>query len=237
MPSGTATSPATAGKGYDPGHATAEETLPGSPGADASAADAASTTMKDEGNASLRATMEKGSAASGDASADNGAMSDTQSASTNPGASTTTMQTMDQAASKPNPSTGRIAAMTSDDLVDKPVEDANGEELGEIGAIVVDRDATPHAYAVVEYGGIFGIGEKQVLVDLDKLELTADGSIRVPVTDEEGAAAQRLVRRRLVSRPEAADCLRRSSRLAISRRAAPLQEASCSVRGASSFLL
>jgi sporulation protein YlmC with PRC-barrel domain len=79
--------------------------------------------------------------------------------------------------------------MTSDELVDKPVKDANGEEVGEINAIVVDRDATQHAYAVVEYGGVLGIGEKEVLVDLEKLELTADGSIRVPATDEDAFSA------------------------------------------------
>ena len=90
---------------------------------------------------------------------------------------------------KPNPSADRIAAMTTDELVNKPVQDAKGEELGEINAIVVDRNATPHAYAVVQYGGVLGIGEKQVLVDLDKLELTADGGIRVPATEEDAFSA------------------------------------------------
>jgi len=192
-----------ADSGYESGHATAEETLPENPGADANNAEAGDTTMKEEGYASpeatteTEATTENGAASpdddmsstTGDPATQNPATGapDTQSATTNPGAATTTMHPIDEV--KPNPSASQIAAMTSDELVDKPVKDANGEEVGEINAIVVDRDATQHAYAVVEYGGVLGIGEKEVLVDLEKLELTADGSIRLPATDEDAFSA------------------------------------------------
>jgi hypothetical protein len=188
--SGTAkTASSTAAAGYEPGHATADETLPEHPGAASNNADAADTTMKDEGYASPQETVESGTAAAGDTSGNPAGTSSAESAAVNPGAATTTMHTMDEAANKPNPSTNKLAGMTSDELVDKTVKDANGEDVGEINAIVVDRNATPHAYAVVEYGGVLGLGEKQVLVDLDKLELTADGSVRVPATDEDAFSA------------------------------------------------
>jgi hypothetical protein len=188
VPSGTTDRPAA---GYEPGHATAEETLPENPGADANKAEEADTTMQDEGYASPEATTEgsEDPAAQGASSPDDdmsgvGTQGNTV---TNPGAATTTMHPIDETA--PNPSTSQIAAMTADELAGKPVENANGEEVGEINAIVVDREADQHAYAVVEYGGMFGIGEKQVLVDLDKLELTADGNVRVPATDEDAFSA------------------------------------------------
>jgi sporulation protein YlmC with PRC-barrel domain len=182
VPSGTTNQPA-AGSDYEPGHATAEETLPQQPGADANSTDPASTTMQDQGYASPEATTEGASSPDNDMSAV-GTQGNTV---TNPGAATTTMEPIDETA--PNPSTSKIAAMTTEDLVDKPVQNANGEEIGEIDAIVLDREANQHAYAVVEYGGMFGMVEKQVVVDLDKLELTADGNLRVPATDEEPFAA------------------------------------------------
>jgi hypothetical protein len=193
--SSTAGSSGATGTGYEPGHATAQETLPNQPGANQNT-EAADTTMKDEGYASPEATTEGGAAGpdddmsakmpeANDATGANGA----QTAPVNPGAASTTMQTMDEVANRPNPSADKLRAMTSDELVDKPVKDANGEDVGEINAIVVDRNATPHAYAVVEYGGVLGIGEKHALVDLDKLELTADGSVRVPATDEDALSA------------------------------------------------
>src|SRR6185436_21104192 len=101
----------------------ADETLPEHPGADSNTADAADTTMKDEGYASAQETVANGTAAAGDTSGNPAGTSSAPGAAVNPGAATTTMHTMDEAANKPNPSTNKLAGMTSDELVDKPVKD------------------------------------------------------------------------------------------------------------------
>jgi len=86
---------------------------------------------------------------------------------------------------KPDAATSSaLASMTSSQIVNKPVKAANGKKVGDIDAVVIDRTPKGHGYVVVGVGGIFGLGEKKVVVDLDKLELTADGSIAAPVTDE-----------------------------------------------------
>jgi hypothetical protein len=78
--------------------------------------------------------------------------------------------------------------MSAEDLVNKPVQGAVGRKVGAIDAIVTDKRATSHGYAVIGFGGHFGFGERRVLVRLDQLKVSADGSIHVPASDETALA-------------------------------------------------
>ena len=79
--------------------------------------------------------------------------------------------------------TNGLSSMSAADLIDKPVQNAAGEKLGEIDAIVTDKTGRPHGYAVIGSGGVLGVGEKQVLVHLDQLQVAKDGTIQLPTSD------------------------------------------------------
>ena len=152
--------------GYAAGHAAADEALPDQPGgSDYGQQSAADTTMQDEGYASAQQTMQNQPSTQAQTQAPSGA-----------GAAANAM----------------LATLSTDDVVDKPVKTPNGEKVGEVEQIVVEKDATAenaHGYAVIGYGGLLGIGKNQVVMDLDQLQLTADGAIQVPATDEDDFAA------------------------------------------------
>jgi hypothetical protein len=107
--------------------------------------------------------------------------STTSSASTTSTGSGSTSSSSNTASGK---GAGTLAGMTADDLVNKRVKTAGGEDVGEIDAIVTDKMSQAHGYAVVGVGGVLGMGEKKVLVDLDQLQLTADGNVRTQANDE-----------------------------------------------------
>jgi PRC-barrel domain len=68
--------------------------------------------------------------------------------------------------------------------VDEPVQNSAGEKVGEIDAIVTDKTAGAHGYAVIGFGGVLGVGEKQVLVHLDQLLVADDGTIQLTASDK-----------------------------------------------------
>lgn len=140
---------------YERGHASAEETLPDAPGdaANTSTGPAVSPSGQPTyGYASPNATM-SGESSDADAS---------------------TAQTGTSAAGH------SLAGLNADDLVDKKVESASGEEVGEITAIVTDKGSSDAGYAVISFGGMLGIGDKQVLLALEELDVAPDGTIKVP---------------------------------------------------------
>lgn len=77
-----------------------------------------------------------------------------------------------------------LEGMTAEDLVNKRVKTADGEDVGEIDSIVTDKSSQDRGYAVIGVGGVLGVGEKKVLVDLDQLHLTADGDVRTSASSE-----------------------------------------------------
>lgn len=156
---------------YEQGHAAAAESLPEHPGAAANSTDPASTTMQDEGYASAQATMSESQSTSDSATA------------------ATTGSTTSSTATKGGTATSALSSMTADELVDKPVKATDGKEIGEIDKIVIDRTPQGHGFAVIGVGGLLGVGETKVLVDLDQLQLTADGSLSVPVASKEDVEA------------------------------------------------
>jgi sporulation protein YlmC with PRC-barrel domain len=145
--------------------------------------------MQDEGYASPQQTMsgtETPSDVSGGASTDTtGSTDDTRADEAAAAAGGARMSSTDADQAKPSgTASSGLASMTAKELVDKPVKATNGKEIGEIDSVVIDRTPEGHGFAVVSVGGLMGIGEKKVVVDLDKLQLTADGSIQAQVADE-----------------------------------------------------
>ena len=83
----------------------------------------------------------------------------------------------DEEATEPRLEIGRtppratpLMARTVDDVTGLEVQTATGEALGEVERIVVDP-ATNRLYAVVDTGGVAGIGSKKVLMDLEQMQL------------------------------------------------------------------
>ena len=70
-----------------------------------------------------------------------------------------------------------------DDLEEMEIYAPNGEEVGEVDAVLVDAAAQPVAVAA-EVGGFLGMGEKDVVIGLD--QLTQDGDhLKVNLTKEQ----------------------------------------------------
>ena len=90
----------------------------------------------------------------------------------------------DSGATDKGSATNALSSMSAADLIDKPVQNAAGEKLGEIDAIVTDKTGSARGYAVIGSGGMLGVGEKQVLVHLDKLQVANDGTIQLPTSDK-----------------------------------------------------
>lgn len=61
----------------------------------------------------------------------------------------------------------------ADDLDDRDVVNAAGEEIGEVEGIVRNKE-TNDVYAVVSVGGFLGIGDRDVLLSLRDLQLRGD---------------------------------------------------------------
>jgi len=196
----SSTADTTVNSGYEEGHAAAAESMPDHPGAAANQTDPASTTMADKGYGSADSTIaanEDQSPSAGAETADElGTNTQSESAGTTSSRSGTVGSTgsptsTDTGSTTSGASTaatgtggGSLAGMTADDLVNKRVKTADGEDVGEIDSIVTDKMSQAHGYAVVGVGGVLGVGEKKVLVDLDQLQLTADGDVRTSANSE-----------------------------------------------------
>jgi sporulation protein YlmC with PRC-barrel domain len=72
-------------------------------------------------------------------------------------------------------------ALSEEELVDQPVYSRDGEEIGTVANVVADENGESK-FAVVDVGDFLGIGGKQVAIDVQNLEMTADGRIQSDVT-------------------------------------------------------
>ncbi len=63
----------------------------------------------------------------------------------------------------------------SEDLMDTGLVTTNGEDVGEIEQLLVDRDGRIAA-VVVDVGGFLGIGERTVAIDWNEIDLRQDGN-------------------------------------------------------------
>jgi len=68
-----------------------------------------------------------------------------------------------------------IGQMTAEDLIGKTVVNADGRDVGSIDDLVLDNNKVAHV--VVGVGGFLGIGEKNVAIPVEKLQLGQDQAI------------------------------------------------------------
>ena len=73
--------------------------------------------------------------------------------------------------------------VTIDDLEEMEIYGPNGEEVGEVDAVLVDASAQPVAIAA-EVGGFLGMGEKDVVIGLDQLARDGD-HVKVSMTKDQ----------------------------------------------------
>ncbi|HEX6011163.1 MAG TPA: PRC-barrel domain-containing protein [Geminicoccaceae bacterium] len=79
---------------------------------------------------------------------------------------------------------GTFAGMRGEELIDKTVYGANGEEIGDVENVVVSRRDRAAAL-VVGVGGFLGIGERQVAIPLESLQMGSDGRLTTTLTKDE----------------------------------------------------
>jgi hypothetical protein len=60
-----------------------------------------------------------------------------------------------------------------DDIEDMDLKTADGDDIGEIEEVLLDADGRPVALAV-EVGGFLGVGDREVVLGLDEVELKDD---------------------------------------------------------------
>ena len=63
--------------------------------------------------------------------------------------------------------------LSSTELEDMNLLSDTGEEIGEIEKVLVDENGQPAA-VTAEIGGYLGVGQKIVVIDLDRLQLRGD---------------------------------------------------------------
>ena len=61
-------------------------------------------------------------------------------------------------------------------LLGKSVRAMNGDDLGRIIDIVVDKDGRPRA-AIIDFGGFLGVGSRKIAVEWRALKFNADGKV------------------------------------------------------------
>jgi putative membrane protein len=77
-----------------------------------------------------------------------------------------------------------FGAMTANDLIGKTVVSSNGENVGEIEDIVLNKEDKA-VLAVISVGGFLGIGEKQVAVPFNDLKQGENEAILMSAASEE----------------------------------------------------
>lgn len=72
---------------------------------------------------------------------------------------------------------GAAGLLSSDDIVGSQVRDANGESLGSVNDLMVRSDGKIDA-AIVQLGGVFGVGGRQVKVPWNSLKVQREAGDR-----------------------------------------------------------
>jgi sporulation protein YlmC with PRC-barrel domain len=77
-------------------------------------------------------------------------------------------------------------AYESDRIVGTKVKDAQGKDIGEIDALIIDSQEGKVTHAVIGKGGVLGIGASKVVVPWSEVQMTTDrDGDRVAITMEE----------------------------------------------------
>lgn len=64
--------------------------------------------------------------------------------------------------------------MSASTLMDNPVKNPEGDDLGKIEEFMIDLDGGKIAYAVLSFGGILGVGDKLFAIPFNALKLDMD---------------------------------------------------------------
>ena len=86
-------------------------------------------------------------------------------------------------ATRPEPGE-RIDLMRARDIKDIRVQNPEGENLGDLTDIAIDRDSGCIAYAVLAYGGILGFGEKHFAIPWEAVRIRSREKVAVVDTDK-----------------------------------------------------
>jgi len=91
-------------------------------------------------------------------------------------------------ADKTSPKTHNLVA--SDRVEGTPVRRSNGEKIGTIQRLMIDKLSGKVAYAVLTFGGFLGIGQKHLPIPWGRLKYDlAQGAYLLDMPDEELRAA------------------------------------------------
>ncbi|WP_142850173.1 PRC-barrel domain-containing protein [Telmatospirillum sp. J64-1] len=83
-------------------------------------------------------------------------------------------------------------AIPSDDIVGRSAVNPQGENLGNIDSLIIDRDNGQITHAVVSVGGFLGMGDRKVALNWDSLEITPE-QVTVNATREQLEQAEAYV--------------------------------------------
>ena len=88
----------------------------------------------------------------------------------------TPAQPQPQTGAPPSQGTPALVLDTQDyeGLLGKSVRAANGDDLGRIIDVIIDRDGRPRA-AIIDFGGFLGVGSRKIAVDWRVLKFSAEG--------------------------------------------------------------
>jgi sporulation protein YlmC with PRC-barrel domain len=86
--------------------------------------------------------------------------------------------------------TGHTTAIRASRVIGTEVKDTNGEVLGKVEDLILDKTENAIMFAVVGFGGVLGIGEKFHPVPWSSLDYEEEGAAYiVPFTKEQLRAA------------------------------------------------
>ena len=139
------------------------------------------TVNQAQGQPNVRIERAEGQPAAGDTAAQNRANLTQQPATT---------QTQTAATSTQPATTGTVAAGTGaarqfsvNQLEDMKVYNARGNQLGEVEDVLIGPNN--QTFLVVAYGGFLGLGERQVVLPLDRFQLQNDRLVVAGMTEEQ----------------------------------------------------
>lgn len=75
--------------------------------------------------------------------------------------------------------------LSASTLMDDPVRNSSGEDLGKIEDLMIDLDEGRIAYAVLSFGGFLGMGDKLFAIPWSALKIDADQHAFVLDVDKE----------------------------------------------------
>ncbi|MFD0428108.1 PRC-barrel domain-containing protein [Streptomyces zhihengii] len=83
----------------------------------------------------------------------------------------------------------QTVADADEDVRGRKVTDAEGNDLGRVGDLIVDADERKVRFLLVEHGGFLGLGEKKSFVPVDAVVRITDTQVHIAPSHEQVAEA------------------------------------------------